>query len=186
MKKSLLESQVLAAKKGDRDAKEHILEQFKPLLINNIIKYFGKDQNFYDWLQEGRVVILQAIEEFDENLGVPFPGYVKKQVFYYYVNERKKKEELLVLDQPLNDGGFSLIDNLKEEGGLEGDFLWKEEKKLLYGSLEKLSPKQKEIIDEYYFKGITLKALARRKGLSYQSLIKLKARALKRLQKEII
>ena len=187
MENNLLRQQVLAAKNGDKEAKEIILRKFTPLLIKNIIKYFGKNQDFYDLLQEGRVVILQSIRDFDENLGVPFPGYVKRQIFYHYINERKKIREYLILDQPLNDGGFCLMDRLiKEERRLEEDYLSKVEKELLYIGLEKLTPKQKEIILDYYFKGKTLKSIAEKKGLSYQSIIKLKARALKRLQKEIV
>ena len=75
---------------------------------------------------------------------------------------------------------------IKEERRLEEDYLSKVEKELLYIGLEKLTPKQKELILDYYFKGKTLKSIAEKKGLSYQSIIKLKARALKRLQKEIV
>lgn len=182
----VLEQLVNKARKGDVEAKEKVLNQFNPLLLKNIMKYFGKNQDFYDWLQGGRIVILHSINNFNEELGIPFVAYVQKQVFYYYINERKKIREDLILDQPLYDGKSSLLELLqKDDTGLEEIIAYNQEKKRLYSAIDKLSTKQKEVIIEYYFNRKSLKSLAMDKNLCYQSLIKLKARALKKLRKEM-
>lgn len=181
-----LEHLVCMARNGDVEAKERILDQFNPLLIKNTIKYFGRNQDFHDWLQGGRLVILYAINNYNERLGVPFVAYVQKQVFYYFINERKKIREEIILDQPLYDGKSSLLELLpKDELGLEESLLFNQEIEQLYRAIEKLSTKQKEVIIEYYFNEKSLKSIARYKNLCYQSLVKLKARALKRLRKEL-
>jgi RNA polymerase sporulation-specific sigma factor len=182
----VLEQLVNQARNGDVGAKERILDQFNPLLLKNIVKYFGKSQDFNDWLQEGRLVILQSIYNYNENLGVPFAAYVQKQVFYYYINERKKIREEAILDQPLFDGRSSLLELLqKDEPCLEKTFLLNQEVMSLYNAIDMLSIKQKEVLIEYYFNKKSLKSLAKDKNLCYQSLIKLKARALKKLRKEM-
>lgn len=181
-----MEELVLLAKQGDEKAKERILQGFKPLLIKNARKYFGINQDFEDWLQEGRLVLLHSIESYDEKMGIPFPGYVQKQVFYYFVDERKKIREKVILDQPLKDGNGSLVDRLSDEDiDLERDFVHGEMKSVLYSALFHLSPKQREIIIEYYLNNKSLKDLARERELCYQSTVKLKAKALKNLRKEI-
>ena len=126
-----LEQLVAMAKKGDQEAKERIVEQFKPLLLKNIMKYFGKNQDFYDWLQDGRVVILQAINNYQEALGVPFAAYVQNQVFYYYINQRKKTREEIILDQPLSEGKSTLLEILPNQDlNIEEEYIHQEENEI--------------------------------------------------------
>ena len=59
----------------------------------------------------------------------------------------------------------------------------KEEKNILYQGLSKLSLKEREIIELYYFKGRTMKDIAVKLNTSYSSSLNLKSRALKKMRK---
>lgn len=178
-----MEQLVGAAQKGNRRAKEELLERFKPLLIKNIIKFFGSTQEFEDWLQEGQIVILQSIKNYNWDLGVPFAAFVQKQVFYFYINERKKVKEEVILDQPIGEGNIRKIDLISDETAcIEDIFIKTENNKDLIYTINTLSKKQREVVIAYYIENKKLKNLAKEKGVCYQSLIKLKARALENIK----
>ncbi|MCR1898253.1 sigma-70 family RNA polymerase sigma factor [Irregularibacter muris] len=179
-----IEHLVRKAQRGNGGAKEELVQLFHPLLVKSIRKYFGINQDTEDWLQEGRVVILKAIKEYKESLGVPFAAYVQKQVFYYYVNERKKTREVVILDQPLGEDNTSYLDLLSDDREqVEERMEEKEQRNSLDRAMSLLSLKQREVILAYYVEGKKLKSLAREKNLSYQAIVKRKARALTQLNK---
>ena len=138
-----------------------------------------------DLIQEGRRNLLQAIQDYDWELGVPFEAYVQRCVFYYYVDLRKKRRELLVLDKPLKDG-TRWVDLLEyDQPSMDQNIIQRDEREDLYRIILGLSPKQREVILAYYFQGKSLKTLAKEGQLCYQALVKRKARAIKKLKKQM-
>jgi RNA polymerase sigma factor (sigma-70 family) len=67
---------VLAAKGGDRRAREELVEAFLPLIAGVARVYRGSPSiTRVELMQEGVVGLLRALERYDPTLGVPFWGY---------------------------------------------------------------------------------------------------------------
>ena len=67
---------VLAAKDGDREAREELVEAFLPLIAGVARVYRGSGSiTRTELIQEGVVGLLRALERYDPTLQVPFWGY---------------------------------------------------------------------------------------------------------------
>jgi RNA polymerase primary sigma factor len=67
---------VQAAKRGDRQAREELVEAFLPLIAGVARVYRGSPSiSRVELMQEGVVGLLRALERYDPTLGVPFWGY---------------------------------------------------------------------------------------------------------------
>ncbi|NMB01952.1 MAG: sigma-70 family RNA polymerase sigma factor [Firmicutes bacterium] len=185
MKDRSLNELVSQAKQGDPRAKEEIIDRFHPLLLKHINRYFRKDPDMEDLLQEGRYIVLKAIHDFDFEMGVPFPAYVQRCTFYYYVDQRKKRRELVILDKPLKEGTCLRDLMVYEQAAPDEDVIRIEEVGDLHRAIGTLSPKQRKVIVGYYFHQKSLNTLAKEEGLSYQSMVKRKARAMAKLREKI-
>ncbi len=79
------------SKAGDLEAIEILLYKLKPLILASIRRYYNKVDEYDDLIQEGYEIILVAIEEYEENRGTQFLGYVKLQLKYHYLNKHREK-----------------------------------------------------------------------------------------------
>jgi RNA polymerase primary sigma factor len=67
---------VAAARAGDRQAREELVEAFLPLIAGVARVYRGSETiTRLELIQEGVVGLLRALERYDPTLGVPFWGY---------------------------------------------------------------------------------------------------------------
>ncbi|MEA2153977.1 MAG: polymerase primary sigma factor [Solirubrobacteraceae bacterium] len=66
---------VLAAKRGDREARGQLVEAFIPLISATARGYRSGHVQRLELLQEGVVGLLRALERFEPERGVPFWGY---------------------------------------------------------------------------------------------------------------
>src|SRR5699024_7371446 len=79
------------ARRGDVSSQEEILERLKPLIIKSIQRYYNNKEEFQDLIQEGYLLVLECIENYDENKGVYFLGYVKAMLKFAYLNKHKER-----------------------------------------------------------------------------------------------
>lgn len=181
-----MQSCILRCKKGDGIAQEAVLESLKPLVFASITKYYFGRETFADMVQEGYMKILQEIGRFDEERGVPFLGYIKMQLKYFYMEKGKRERKTLSLNHPLDmgDDRMEFLDMLRDETvDIEKDMLQKEEMLFLKQALKQLSPKQKEVIELYFYKGMNMRQIAQQLGLHYKTVVKRKERALENLRR---
>ncbi|MEG6567514.1 sigma-70 family RNA polymerase sigma factor [Thermoanaerobacterium saccharolyticum] len=169
------------AKNGDEDSTYEILKKFNPLLIK-LAKKFPYD-NFDDMLQDGREVLINAIYQFDEKKGKEFIAYASIQLKFYFLNAYRKKKTFLSLNAKADEEEDEIIDLI------ESNELTPEEKffdditlKNLKVALNGLTAKQKNIVLLYFFERKTLVEISKELGVGYQSVVKLKDRALDRLR----
>lgn len=179
------EREVNKALEGDKEAKLWILEQLKPLIASHSKRYGGQNGWDEDLYQEGALQILEALEQFDKDRGIPFLGYITIRIKHYYQNKRRKEKELYSLDQPVGEGDESTLLDLLEDSqvAIEGDYLKKEEQEALCRSLSMLSKKEREMIEDYYLRGEQLKNIAKKRGVHYITASKQKNKALKKLER---
>lgn len=174
------------AKKGDEKSSEEIIKRLNPLIISLANKFPYDD--FDDMIQDGRVRIMECINEFDRDKGKEFLGYVNMQLRFFYRNKAKLRNFSLSLNEKASDDDeeAEIIDFIKDEGISPEEILIKKmESKELKKAYEKLTEKQKKIIILHYFEDKSMADVSRDMGMHYQSVVKLKNRALKKLKSYI-
>ncbi|GFR35987.1 sigma-70 family RNA polymerase sigma factor [Thermobrachium celere] len=160
-----------------------LIKKYEPL-IKRAIKMYIHDRNYYeDAYQEAVLAILQVLRGFDEKKG-DFNAYIKCSVIYSVKAFSKKIKENISLDEELEDGGC-LYDLIPDEGCLEEDYIMEDQIKRLYEAINKLNKKQREVIEEYYFKGKSMVEIAKNKRCHYNSIVRLKERAINKLKEEL-
>lgn len=175
---------VKGAKLKDKECQLKLIEGFRPLILTMIRRYTYSPDAFEDYLNEGVVILLKSLVSYKEDLGVPFPGYLKKELFYYFVNIAKSHTFIDSLNTALYDGKSTLLDSLKDELiDIEGTFLHQEDLATLIKHFPKLRKRQQWIIIEHYFKGQSLTAIAKKTGVTSNSLVKFHRRVIEDLRK---
>lgn len=174
---------VRGAKLKDRECELALIKAFRPLLISLSYKYCFNKYEREDYVNEGILVILKCIESYDEELGVPFAGYLKKELFYNYVARAKKHRNLSSLDATLPNGNSNLLEMLADDTvAIEVDFVHREDLKALFAYLPLLRARRRWIIEEHYFRKQSLIAISVKIGVTSNSLVKLHRRAIQDLR----
>jgi len=174
---------VRGAKLKEPGKEWELIEGFRPLILANIRKYVYRPDEVADYLNEGALVVLKCIESYDEDSGVPFPGYLKKELFYFFVAHAKKHQNLSSLDATLPNGNSSLLEVLADDTvAIEGDFVHREDLKALFVYLPLLRERRRWIIEEHYFRKQSFIAISVKIGVTSNSLVKLHRRAIQDLR----
>jgi RNA polymerase sigma factor (sigma-70 family) len=86
-----------SAQSGDRHARELLLVDSLPLVRGVASRYRGVGLPFDDLVQEGSVGLLEAIEDFDPDVGVEFAGYARFRVHRAIRNALTERARLVRL-----------------------------------------------------------------------------------------
>ncbi len=181
----LLKDLVLDCKAGKELAKQEVLERLRPLVMASIRKYYFGSESYEDLLQEGYLKILVEIGRFDGERGVPFLGFIKQQLRYFYMDKGRKKISALSLNNLIveGDGVTEFIEMVRDDGpGIEDLLMGKEMHFALGQALGVLTEKQKKVLLLHYGHGMSLVKIADRLGVHYQTVIKTKDAALRKLK----
>lgn len=171
---------VIKARSGDCLAKEEILKRLLPLVKYSIRRYYYIYNEFEDLLQVGYLKILDLIETYDVDSEVYFQTYVKLNLKYMYLDMNKKKVEDLILNSP-NENGLEPVDLLVCDFDLE-EFVLKN-LGLEEIDLSLLSPRERQVIDLYYFKDKSMVEIKDKLGISYRTVVNLKVNGISKLRK---
>jgi RNA polymerase sporulation-specific sigma factor len=112
-----LDDLLAKAREGDTKSTQLIIEKLNPLIISSIRRYYNKIMDYDDLIQEGRLVVLECIKDYDESKGVYFLGYVKIKLKFLYLNKHKEKITLSLNTSIGEDEDQELIDVLESEDG---------------------------------------------------------------------
>lgn len=167
--------------KDDDDAKYELVEKFYPLIISSIKKYYNCYYEYEDLIEDGKVVVLECIRDFDKSKNVHFSGYVKMRLKYFYLNKLNTNREILTLNQK-NEEGIELADLIPSEYDLEEEVVIDDFSKRMQLLFKNLSLKEKEIILEFYYKGLSIDEISTIHNINYRTVLELKRRAHKKLR----
>lgn len=172
---------------GDKESKEHLLNKLRPLIISSINKYYPNSRDFEDLIQDGNIVILECINNYDISKGVYFLGYVKTMLKYNYLQNHRLKTTIS-LNTPIGeDNEGEMIDLLVSE-----DFqpleviLMREKDKKLSKCLSVLTERQREIVIYYYMEKYSIGQIAKHLNISYRTVVNTKTKAIEKLQNELL
>jgi RNA polymerase sporulation-specific sigma factor len=170
--------------KGDKIYQEILLKRLNPLIFKNIYKYYSPSNPLTeDLLQEGYIIILQALKNYDMNKNVHFLQYVKISLYYFYKNYFKQgiNNRTLSLEQ-LNKIGKELKSDSMEQ---LSTIIIKEEKEALYKCMDELSEKERIILNLFYCRKFSIKEISDKLNLKYRAVINIKSNAVKKLRKKM-
>ncbi|WP_313345057.1 sigma-70 family RNA polymerase sigma factor [Sedimentibacter sp.] len=167
--------------KGDKKYQEILLNELKPLICKNIFMYWSlSDPIAEDLLQEGYIVVLQSLKDFDMNKGVHFLAFIHSKIKYFYINCYKKS-----LKDAKNLNCYPDIDDLgivdfKEN--TEKKILENEKISLLKTCIDMLSAEEQQLIYCFYFDEIPIGEIAKDLNISYSAACSKKSRIIKKLR----
>ncbi|MBR1884814.1 MAG: sigma-70 family RNA polymerase sigma factor [Schwartzia sp.] len=175
---------VRRAQTGDKMAKTMLLETFRPLICRA-----GRRPHLAtvreDAEQEAALAFLWAMANFDELRGVPFAGFAKAMVFgrvrTFFQHERRKwqREILPVETEDENGEKTGFFEGVADERDEIGAF---EEREAFRAALSSLPEREQKILTLYYEKGLPLRAIGARLGMTDKHVSVVKARAMKKLR----
>ena len=175
------------SKQGDKLSKEELLLKLRPLIISSINKYYPNSKDFEDLIQDGNIVILECILNFDISKGVYFLGYVKTMLKYNYLQNHRIKH-MISLNTPLGeDSELEMIDLLKSDDLQPLDVLILNEfNENVKNSLSVLAPRQLEIIILFYINKLSIGEIAESLNISYRTVVNTKTKAIEKLKNELL
>lgn len=162
--------------------KRRIIEKAHPLIIASINKYAASKGEFEDLYQEGVVVILEALEEYDEEKGVNLFYYLKLQLKFFYLNYGRYEKQVTSLNIPI-DEELELIDLMADEGtSIEDIVIGKLTMQDTIKALQTLEHEEKYMVEQLILKGRILDDLAKELGISRTTLYRRKESVLKKIR----
>ena len=137
-----------------------------------------------DALEEAELSFLLAVKSYDSGLGIPFPGYAKAMVYgslrTLFKQERRRWQREVYPTDP--GEGQSFWDQLPDgRPGLDARL----ENADLRQALERLSPRQRQLLQLLYGQDCTQKKAAARLGITQQAAAALKNRSLRVLRQQL-
>lgn len=161
---------VMLAKLGDKKAKERLFTQYNLLLRKHANKYMTKDEaeELYGILSES---FLQAIIDYNINMKVPFAGFINSKIKQAaYVNKRRycNNKEKNIHFSTLEAACENNIDNYLPASDAEVEKIYEQkyENKILFNAIQQLEPRDKYIMQEYYFAEKVDREIAEKIGCS--------------------
>ncbi|TFZ41469.1 sigma-70 family RNA polymerase sigma factor [Soehngenia longivitae] len=170
--------------KGDDKSKYELVERFYPLIISSIKKYYNNYSEFEDLVEDGKLIVLECIKDFDVSKNVHFSGFVKTRLRFFYLNKLNSKKDIISLNQK-NEEDTEMIDLLESEVNLEEEVINKDFSKRIQDLFINLSLKEREVIIEFYYLGLTVEEISKLHNISYRTVLELKRRAHKKLREQM-
>lgn len=179
----LLES----SKQGNKSSKEELLNKLRPLIISSINKYYPNSMDYEDLIQDGNIVVLECINNYDISKGVFFLGYVKTMLKYNYLQNHKRKYMISLNTAVGDDNENEMIDLLQSEE-LEAieSLIIVENNEIVKECLKVLTQRQRNIVLLFYIENISIGDIAKYLKVTYRTVVNTKTQAMKKLRIELI
>ena len=175
-----LKELILAAQKGDKLAIETLCKAFEPLILkeahrSNIIQNLGEDAVNTAW-----EIFLEFIHSFNRHSYLRVPGLLKQHLHYALILKLERQKSVTAatsLDQTDNMG--KKIMDPSDDNYFMQQFLLRLQ---IDSALDKLTQKQKDVIEATYLKGYSLKEYASKNKISFTAAYTLQNRAIQALK----
>lgn len=184
----------------DTKAKTMLIEHNLRLVVYIAKKFDNTGVGVEDLISIGTIGLIKAINSFDSNKKIKLATYasrcIENEILMYLRRNHKTRMEVSI-DEPLNvdwDGNELLLSDIL---GTDEDIIYRNledeaEKKLLLKAVNKLSERERTIIDLRFGlnspdgKELTQKEVADMLGISQSYISRLEKKIIKRLKKEMI
>lgn len=184
----------------EKEAKSSLIEHNLRLVVYIAKKFDNTSVGVEDLISIGTIGLIKAINTFNPDKNIKLATYasrcIENEILMYLRRISKTKMEVSI-DEPLNvdwDGNELLLSDIL---GTDEDVIYKGmeeelEKDLLMDAIDRLSPREKRIVElRYGLKDedgaeMTQKEVADLMGISQSYISRLEKKIMKRLKKEIV
>lgn len=108
-----VEKEFLAAINGDSAAFSAIFSRYQPIVLKLMKKYYLKDFEWQDWLQEGRIICYESLKVFDHNKGITFGSFFKLNLERRIFSLLRKQE---AVKRKIDRESYSLDEKIEQLG----------------------------------------------------------------------
>jgi RNA polymerase sigma factor (sigma-70 family) len=166
-----IETCVRGAKNGNEEDLLKVLKQYKPFIFKTARSFNIRNYDIYDLEQIGYMAIINALSKYRTGSST-FSSYAYesiKNAFRYTARQNSKHERELSLNCALDPYsiGTEYINCIDSQENLEDDVLKTEEAREVKRAVSKLPPQEMELVMMVYYKGLSLKDYAEKKGMTY-------------------
>ena len=189
---------LLGTEEGGEEARKRLIEHNLRLVVYIAKKFDNTGIGVEDLISIGTIGLIKSINTYNPGKNIKLATYasrcIENEILMYLRRTCKMKMEVS-FDEPLNvdwDGNELLLSDIL---GTEDDIIYKDmevevEKKLLKRAIDKLSPREKNIIELRYGltpggREYTQKEVADQMNISQSYISRLEKKIMKRLKKEI-
>ena len=190
----------LLGSEDDKEARAALIEHNLRLVVYIAKKFDNTSVGVEDLISIGTIGLIKAINTFNPTKKIKLATYasrcIENEILMYLRRNNKTKLEVSI-DEPLNvdwDGNELLLSDIlgTEEDTIYRDLETEAEQKMLRKAIEKLSPREKTIVEMRF--GInrsegeekTQKEVADLLGISQSYISRLEKKIMQRLKKEIV
>ena len=177
---------------GDRSVKGTLIERNLRLVVYIARKFDNTGVSIEDLVSIGTIGLIKAVNTFDPSKKIKLATYasrcIENEILMYLRRSSKTRAEIS-FDEPLNtdwDGNELLLSDVL---GTESDVLKyieeQTDRAILERAIERLTDREKRIIEERFVKEKTQKEVADLLGISQSYISRLEKKILKKLRKEI-
>ncbi|MCI5675273.1 MAG: sigma-70 family RNA polymerase sigma factor [Ezakiella sp.] len=149
-----------------------IINDYRPLVITSIKAYCNYPHLFEDLISEGNIEMIEALNDYDDELGVPLGGYLKARLRGYYQN--KAKSEKLRTNYGFPEG----YEKASEES-FEEEIINRE---LVEEIISILSFDERRVIELYYFNEKKVADIANEMQISTSKVYAIKRAAIAKMR----
>ena len=174
---------VKKAKNNDLVAQKALIERFRPLIFKVARKYTYNQFELEDAYQDGYLLLLKAIKEFDFSRDIPFPGFFSCKLRYFYIDRLRHQKYL-------NSSSFKEFGSLSNGYSEDPETLYlksekaRQQRQQFHAAYLKLTPLQKRVILKRFAEEKSFKQISEELGNSAVSCRNICQQALKKLKRE--
>ncbi len=187
------EELILKMEAGDNEARNTLIERNLRLVAYVAKKYNKENKETDDLISIGTIGLIKAVNTFKSNKNIRFATYavrcIENEILMVMRSEKKLVNEVS-LEEPIgkdSEGNeISLIDVIADENGdVFSEVMKNINQKKLYNAIEKLTPREKEIIILRYGlrngKAIPQREIAKKFKISRSYVSRIEKKALEKL-----
>ncbi len=186
------------AKKGDRRAREMLIEHNLRLVAHIVKKYYSTYKNQEDLVSIGTVGLIKAIDSFDISNGARFATYASKclqnEILMYFRSQKKASCEVSInetIDMDKDGNPLTYIDIISCEDTIAEDIDLKiSSKKAIDIINSALTPRERQIIILRYGlnnrRPVTQREIASALGISRSYVSRIEKSAIDKIRNEFI
>lgn len=162
---------------GDKNYQEILLETLKPMIFKNIYTYYSPMNPITEDLeQEGYIIILESLKNFDQKRNVHFLHYIKIKLFYFYKNYYRKIKRDSTNISIVENMTFDQFDRIQST--IEKEIITE-----LMNNIKKLSLKEQQILYLNFYMQMDMQEISNYLSIPYRTCIWRKYSAIKKLKK---
>lgn len=155
---------------------EDVLEQYEPM-IYACIRKLRIYKNHSEFVQAGRVGLWKALQRYEKERG-DFAPFAYRSIYGSMLDELKKSYTNEQQAVPTEDDVLERIIGFKEEIDAQSD--------TIFEAISNLNHTEQQLIQLLFIEGFSLDEVARRLGMTKESLKKKRQRTLKKLKNSLM